>query len=351
VLVDLESTMNESSLMRRRAALRMLAAMGGGSTLGLAPLAARANTSWPNKPFRIVVPFAPGGTTDLLARALAPELEKAFGQPVTVENKAGAGGNVGSAQVAKSDPDGHTVLMGTVGTHAINQLLYPSLPFDPVKDFAPITMVAGVPNVLVLNAVFAQHNGINDLADFIRFARANPGKMNMGSSGNGTSVHLSGELFKVMTTTYIVHLPYRGSGPALKDLMAGGTTDLMFDNLPSSLPFIRGGKLKALAVTSAQRSSALPDLPTIAEAGGKLLKQYEASSWFGLFAPARTPDYVVARLQLETARALNDPEVKQRLLWQGADVSGNTSREFARHIESEVQKWAPVVKYSKASID
>ena len=220
----------------------------------------------PNKPVRIVVPFAAGGTTDIIARALAPELQRAFNQPFVVDNKPGAGGNTGATEVAKAPPDGYTLLMGTVGTHAINAALYPKMPFDHVKDFAPITLCAGVPNVLVLNPAFAQKHKIETVPDLIKAAKANPGRFNW-PSGNGTSIHLSGELFKSMTGTFMLHLPYRGSGPALIDLM-GGNCDLMFDNLPSSLPHIKAGKLKALAVTSGVRSAAMPELPTIAEAGG-----------------------------------------------------------------------------------
>ena len=314
------------------------------------PLAARAQAPWPTKPVRIVVPFAAGGTTDILARALAPELQRAFGQPFVVDNKPGAGGYSGAAEVAKSAPDGHTLLMGTVGTHAINVALYPKLPFDPVKDFVPVTLVAGVPNVLVMNPAAAQRYGINSVADLIKALKAHPGKLNMASSGNGTSIHLSGELFKSMTGTYMVHIPYRGSGPALMDLM-GGTMDLMFDNLPSALPHIKAGKLKALAVTSATRSAAVPELPTIAEAGGPALKGYEASSWFGLLAPAGTPMEVVNRLQQETAKALATPALKERLLAQGAIPGGMSPAEFARFIEAETKKWAQVVKASGAKVD
>lgn len=331
---------------RRRTLASCLALAG----LTLLPLAsAQAQSSWPSRPVRIVVPFAAGGTTDLLARALAPELSKAFGQTFVIENKPGAGGNPGTAEVAKST-DGHTILMGTVGTHGINQSLYPKLPYDPVKDFAPITLVAAVPNVLVLNPAKAQQYGINSVADLIKAAKANPGKLNMASSGNGTSIHLAGELFKSMTGTFMLHFPYRGSGPALIDLM-GGNTDLMFDNLPSALPHIKSGKLKAIAVTSAKRSEAMPDLPTIEEAGGPALKGYEASSWFGLLAPASMPAEQVARLQRETAKALATPALKERLASQGAIASGNTSAEFAALIAKETKKWAQVVKVSGAKVD
>jgi tripartite-type tricarboxylate transporter receptor subunit TctC len=316
----------------------------------LLPLALRAQTPWPAKAIRIVVPFAAGGTTDILARALAPELQRAFGQPVVVDNKPGAGGNSGAADVAKAAPDGHTLLMGTVGTHAINPSLYAKMPYDHVRDFVPITLMAGVPNVLVMNPVHARQNGIDSVAALIDFARRRPGKLNMASSGNGTSIHLAGELFKRMTGTFMLHLPYGGSGPALTDLI-GGSTDLMFDNLPSSLPHIRSGRLTALAVTSAARSPALPELPTIEEAGGTALKGYEASSWFGLLAPAGTTADIVNRVQAETAKALATPALKERLQAQGAVPSGMTSAEFARHIAAETAKWAQVVKASGAKVD
>ncbi|MBB3283970.1 tripartite tricarboxylate transporter substrate binding protein [Mitsuaria sp. BK037] len=319
------------------------------SSAACLPGLARAQQGWPVRPLRIVVPFPPAGTTDLLARAMAPELQKALGQPVIVENKPGAGGNTGSAEVAHAT-DGHTLLMGTVGTHAINASLYPKMPFDPVKDFAPVTLVAAVPNVLVLNPANAQKYGIQSVADLVRVARAQPGKLNMCSSGNGTSIHLAGELFKSLTATYMIHFPYRGSGPALLDLM-GGNMDLMFDNLPSALPHIRSGKLKALAVTSARRSEALPELPTIAESGVPELKAFEASSWFGLLAPVAQPADQVARVQREAAKALATPAIRERLASQGAVPGGGTSAEFAALIASETAKWAKVVKVSGAKVD
>jgi tripartite-type tricarboxylate transporter receptor subunit TctC len=299
---------------------------------------------------RIVVPFAAAGTTDILARALAPELQRAFNQPFVVDNKPGAGGNTGATEVAKAAPDGHTLLMGTVGTHAINASLYSKMPYDHVRDFVPITLVAAVPNVLVLNPVHAQQNGIDSVPALIEFARRRPGRLNMASSGNGTSIHLAGELFKTMTGTFMLHLPYGGSGPALNDLIAGNT-DLMFDNLPSSLPHIKSGRLKALAVTSSRRAPALPDLPTIEEAGGPALKGYEASSWFGLLAPAGTPAEIVQRVQAEVAKALATPALNERLQSQGAAPGGITSAEFTRHIAAETAKWAKVVKAAGAKVD
>jgi tripartite-type tricarboxylate transporter receptor subunit TctC len=328
-------------LIRRREVLAALAVSAAG-------MPAFAQSNWPTKPVRIVVPFAAGGTTDILARAIAPELSKAFGQQFIVDNRAGAGGNVGAEIVAHAPPDGYTLLMGTVGTHGINRALYAKLPYDPIKDFAPITMVAGVPNVMEMPTEKAKQLGINSVRDFIKYAKAHPGQLNMASSGNGTSIHLAGELFKSMTGIYMVHFPYKGSAPAIMD-MVSGTMDVMFDNLPSSLPQIKAGKLKALAVTSTQRSVVLPDVPTVEEAAG--LKGFDATSWFGLLAPAGTPADIVSRIQQEVAKSLGTPAVKEKLLSQGAIPSGNTPAEFARHIAAEHVKWAKVVKESGAKVD
>jgi tripartite-type tricarboxylate transporter receptor subunit TctC len=339
-----ELAVNTFSRPNRRLVLGALAL----AAIAFAALPAAAQSAWPNHPVKIVVPFPAGGTTDILARAIAPELSKAFGQQFIVDNRAGAGGNVGADIVAKSPADGYTLLMGTVGTHGINRALYTKMSYDPIKDFAPVTLVAGVPNVMVMQTEKARTMGINSVADFIRHAKANPGRLNMASSGNGTSIHLAGELFKSMTGTYMVHFPYRGSGPAMLDLV-GGTMDVMFDNLPSSMPQIKAGKLKALAVTSRQRSAALPDVPTVEEAAG--LKGFDATSWFGLLAPAGTPPEIVNRIQQEVAKSLNTPAIKEKLLSQGAIPSGNTPAEFARHIDAEHKKWEPVVRTSGAKID
>ncbi|SPR98329.1 Bug family tripartite tricarboxylate transporter substrate binding protein [Cupriavidus taiwanensis] len=328
---------------RRVVALLLSASLGA-----LASQPALAADPYPAKPIRLVVPFAAGGTTDILARAVAAELGKLPGWNVVVDNKPGAGGNIGADIVAKAAPDGYTLLMGTVGTHGINQSLYGKLPFDPIKDFAPITEVAAVPNVLVLNPAFAQQNKIDSVKDLIAYARANPGKINMASSGNGTSIHLAGELFKTQTRTFMVHFPYKGSGPALTDL-AGGTMQVMFDNLPSSMALIKSGKLKALAVTSAKPSPALPGVPTIAQAAG--LPQFEASSWFGMLAPAGTPPDVIQRIHQEVAKALNAPAVRERLQAQGAEPVGNTPEQFAAFIRAETAKWAKVVRDSGAKVD
>ncbi len=336
-------------MVARSGPFRALAivALGVAATFAVAG-AAWAQSAWPSKPVKIVVPFAPGGTTDILARAVAPELAKAFGQPFVVENRGGAGGNIGAEQVAKAPADGYTLLMGTVGTHGINKSLYTKLAYDPQKDFAPITLVAGVPNVMVMNTERARQLGINSVPDFIQYARSQTAGFNMASSGNGTSIHLAGELFKSMTGVSMTHIPYTGSAPALLGLVSG-QVDVMFDNLPSAMALIKSGKLKAFAVTSAQRSAAMPELPTLEDAGQ--LKGFEASSWFGLLAPAGTPPEVLSRLQQETAKALNSPDIKEKLLAQGAIPSGNTPQQFAALIDAEIKKWAAVVKASGARVD
>lgn len=303
---------------------------------------------YPSKPVRIVVPFPAGGTTDIVARLVGTELQKLWGQPVVIENRGGAGGNIGTDVVAKSPADGYTLLMGTVGTHAINLPLYTQgggkLPYDPIRDFTPITLVAAVPNVMVVPASLP----VNSVKEFIELARSKPGQLNMASSGNGTSIHLSGELFKSLTKTYMVHLPYRGSAPAIQDLIAGNT-QVMFDNLPSALPHIRSGRLKALAVTSRQRAPALPNVPTIEEAAG--LKGFDATSWFGLLAPAGTPREIVAKVHQDVVKVLGTPEMRERFIGQGAQPVGNTPEQFAAFIRSEIDKWTQVVKFSGAKID
>ena len=329
--------------MQRVSIGRLLAA----AALAISSLTAQAQ-SWPSKPVRMIVPFPPGGTTDIVARSLGAELQKMWGQPVVVENRAGAGGNVGADAVAKSANDGYTLLMGTVGTHSINAALFAQsgnkMPFDPVKDFVPITLAAGVPNVMVIHPSVPA----SSVNEFIAYAKANPGKLNMASSGNGTSIHLTGELFKTVTGTYMVHLPYRGSAPAMSDLLAGNT-NVMFDNLPSALPHIKSGRLKALAVTSRVRSPTLPDTPTIEEAAN--LKGFDASSWFGLFAPAGTPRAIVDKIQADVAKALAVPEVRERFVSQGAQPGGTTPDQFAAFIRGETEKWAKVVKVSNAKVD
>jgi tripartite-type tricarboxylate transporter receptor subunit TctC len=310
--------------------------------LSLSPGLACAQ-AYPVKPIKMIVPFPAAGTTDIVARAVGQKLSEALGQQVIIDNRPGAGGNIGSDLVAKAAPDGYTLLMGTVGTHAINASLYSKMPFDHVKDFVPITLVAAVPNVLIVNPSVAAKS----VQELIALAKAKPGQLSFASSGNGTSIHLSGELFKTMAGVDMVHVPYKGSAPALTDLM-GGQVNLMFDNLPSALAHIKAGKLRALAVTSSKRSPALPDVPTISEAG---LPGFEASSWFGVFAPAATPKEIIARLSAEIVKVINSAELKERLAAQGAEVVGGSPEQFAAHIKSETAKWAKVVKASGATVD
>ncbi len=311
-----------------------------------------AQSSYPNKAIRLVVPFPAGGATDNIARPLQLELLATDKWNVVIDNKPGAGGNIGAEVVAKALPDGYTWLMASVGTHGINLPLYTQgggkLPFDPIKDFTPITLVAELPNVLILNLDFAKRNNINSVNDLIAYARANPGKVNMASSGNGTSIHMAGELFKSMTKTYMVHLPYRGSPPAITDLMAGNV-DIMFDNLPSAINYIKAGRLKALAVTSAKRSPAFPDLPTIAEAAK--LPGYEATSWFGIVAPANLPPEILKQTSATLMKAINSPSVREKYLAMGAEPVGNTPVQFATFIKNEIAKWTKVVKDSGAKVD
>jgi len=325
------------SSTRRTLTLAAASALG---LLALTPLAAQAQ-AFPTKAITIIVPFSAGGTTDILARVLGQFMSKDLGQPVIIDNRAGAGGNIGTQLVARAAPDGYTILMGTVGTHAINQSLYPKLAFDPIKDFAPLTRVALVPNLLVANPA----QPFKTVKELMAYAKANPGKVTFGSSGSGTSIHLSGELFKQMAGVDIQHVAYKGSAPAVNDLL-GNHIAIMFDNMPSAIGHVKAGKLRPLAVTTAQRSPALPDVPTIAEAG---VPGYEATSWFGLLAPAKTPAPVVARLNASILKALADPDVKKKLLEQGAEPAGETPAQFAAFIASETVKWGKIVKQSGAT--
>ena len=311
--------------------------------IALFALGANAQAPYPNKPVRLVVPFPAGGTTDILARAVAQKLTETMGQTVVIDNRPGAAGNIGAELVAKSPPDGYTLLMGTVGTHAINASLYAKMPYDHVRDFAPVILVAGVPNVLVIHPSVP----VNSVQELIAYGKANPGKLNFASSGSGTSIHLAGELFKTMSGVQMTHVPYKGSAQALADLI-GGQVQLMFDNLPSALPHIKSGKLKALAVTSLQRSTALPDLPTIAESG---LPGFDANSWFGILAPAGTPKDIIDRWNSEVAKWLASPEAREKLASQGAILAGRSPEDFAQHIATETAKWQKVVKESGAKVD
>jgi tripartite-type tricarboxylate transporter receptor subunit TctC len=324
---------------RRTLALAVL----GAGMLALAPVMAQAQGAFPSKALTIVVPFSAGGTTDILARVVGQYMAKDLGQPVIIDNRAGAGGNIGAQMVARAAPDGYTLLMGTVGTHAINQSLYKKLGFDPIKDFAPITRVALVPNLLVANPA----QPFKSVKELIAYARANPGKLTFASSGSGTSIHLSGEMFQQMAGVEMQHIPYKGSAPALTDLL-GGQTAIMFDNMPSVIGHVRAGKLRPIAVTTPNRSPAVPDVPTIAESG---VPGYSATSWFGLLAPTGTPAPVMAKLHGSILKALADPEVKKKMAEQGAEPHGEKPEQFAEFIRSETAKWGQTVKVSGATAD
>ena len=299
--------------------------------------------AWPAKPIKWVVPFAPGGTTDILARTVGEKLTLALGPPVIVENKPGAGGGVGADFTAKAAPDGYTIMGGTISTHAINASLYDKLPYDPVKDFVPITLLARVPNMLVVNPAIPAKN----VPELIALLKANPNKFTFASSGNGTSQHLSGELFKTMAGVEMQHIPYKGSPPALQDVV-GGQVTMTFDNITTALPLVKAGRLRALAVTTATRSAVAPEVPTLAESA---LPGFEVGSWQGVFAPAGTPSAIVKRLNTEIVKILNLPDVKEKLAGLGAEPVGNTSEEFGALVKSEVVKWADVVKKSGAKVD
>jgi tripartite-type tricarboxylate transporter receptor subunit TctC len=301
------------------------------------------NVTYPVKPIRLIVPFTPGGSTDILARAIGKELATSLGQPVIVENIAGAGGAIGAERVAKSPPDGYTLLMGHIGTLAVNPSLYPNLPYDPIKSFTPIGLVAIVPNVLVVHpSVTAK--GVKEL---VAFAKAQPGRLNYGSGGNGSAANLATEYFKLQTGTAIVHIPYRGSIPAVTDLI-GGQIQLLFTGAPALLAAIKSGQVRALAVSSSSRIELLPNLPTIAESG---FKDFEADQWYGIVAPVGTPEAVVNRLNLQINKALTSPEFKARLTSEGAFAKPTSPTEFARHIAREIARWKPVITSGRVKAD
>jgi tripartite-type tricarboxylate transporter receptor subunit TctC len=317
--------------------LRMLAA-----TLALCAIgAAQAQGDWPNKQVTIVVGFSPGGSTDFVARLVADEFRKAWNVPVVVENKPGAGGNIGANLVAKAKPDGYTLLMGSVGPLAINASLYKDMPYDNLKDFTPITQVVHAPNMLVVHPSALP---VKDFAEFLRVLKANPGKYFFASTGVGTSAHLSGELLKNMTGVQVTHVPYKGA-VALNDLLNGEQVHFMFATIPSVIQHVRTGRLRALAVTTKARSASSPELPTIAELG---YPEFDASSWFGLLGPAGLAPEIAQKVHAEVVKALRVPELREKLVSQGVDPVGSTPAEFAAYIRSETEKWAKVVKESGA---
>ena len=311
--------------------------------LALVSGVARAE-DYPSRPIRFVVPYPPGGPLDIMARAIGQKLAQTWGQPVVVDNRAGAGGNIGADLVAKSTPDGYTLLLGAVATHAINPTLYGKLPYDPVRDFTPVALVAQVPNVLVVNPAVPAKS----VRELIELARAKPGSLNFGSGSTGSTGHLAGELFKTMAGVQMAHIPYKGGSPAMADLLAG-QVQLMFDNLANALPNVKAGRLRALAVTTQKRSPFMPDLPTIAESG---LPGFDLTTWFGVMLPAGTPPGIVARLNAEIVRGLSAPDMRERLAAMGAQPpADNTPENFTAFIRAEAARYARVVRDSGARVD
>ena len=298
---------------------------------------------FPSKPVRIINPFAPGGATDIIARTMAQKLTEMWGQAVVVENRAGASGAIGVEMVAKAPPDGYTLLIATQTTHAANPALYPKLPYDAAKDFAPLTLAGSTPLALMVKPSLP----VSNVKELIDYARKQPGKLVYASGGNGTSQHLTTELMKSMSKTYMLHIPYRGAGPAMTDLL-GGQVDLMFDNLPTALPHIKAGKLRGLAVTTAARSPLAPDLPTMAESG---LPGFELATWFAFFAPAATPKPIVDKISTDMRRVLAQPDMKERLAAIGVDIRASSPDELAAFQRSEQAKWGKIVKDSGAKVD
>ena len=303
-----------------------------------------AAQAYPAKPIRFVVPFPPGGPLDIMARGIGQKLTEAWGQPVVVDNRPGAGGSLGAEQVAKSPGDGYTLLMGAVSTQANNPHLYARVGYDPFKDFVPVALVAEVPNVLVVNPSVP----VNSVQELVAFAKAKPGYLNFGSGSTGSTGHLAGELFKSLAGVDMVHIPYKGGAPAMQDLL-GGQVQLMFDNLANSLPQVKAGKLRALAVTTSKRSPAMPDLPTVNEAG---VRGFDLSTWFGVFVPAGTPPEIVTKLNGGIVAALNSKELRERLAAMGTEPpANNTPAAFAAFVHAENAKYAKVVKESGAKVD
>jgi tripartite-type tricarboxylate transporter receptor subunit TctC len=304
------------------------------------PAVARAQSgAYPSRPVRIVVSFTPGGTTDIIARLVGAQLSERWGQPVVIDNRPGAGGNIGTEHVARSAPDGYTLLVGSVGPLAVNMSLYRSMPYDTLRDLAPVVLLAGVPNVLVVPPRLQ----VADLAGLVAEARRRPGQLSYGSTGVGTSSHLSGTMLDSMAGISTLHVPYRGA-VALNDLLSG-RIDFMFATIPSVIEQIRGGRLRPIAVTSTRRSRSMPEVPAMAELG---FPDFDASSWFGIVAPARTPDAIVSRIAADAQEVLRDPEIERKMVEQGADPSGDGPEEFRRFIDREIRRWATIVRAAGA---
>jgi tripartite-type tricarboxylate transporter receptor subunit TctC len=318
--------------------IRVLAAL----LVGCMPLAVAAQGAYPSKPIRMIVPYPPGGPTDVLGRIVAQKLSESLGQQVVVENRPGASGMIGSEVVAKAAPDGYTLLTNA-SIHVINPSLYPKMNFDALRDFTPISLIAQVPLILVVNPGLP----VKSVPELIALAKAQPNRLNFGSSGNAAAPHLAGESFKIATGVQMQHVPYKGSAPALTDLI-GGQVQLIFDSMPSAMPHVKSGRVRALAVTTAKRSPTVPDLPTIAESG---VPGFDISTWYGVWAPAGTPKDIVNKIAAEIAKALHQPAVRERLAALGAEPVGNTPEEFAAYCQSELAKWSKIVRESGAKAD
>jgi len=321
---------------------RLLVALAGAALFAAVLPSAHAQ-AWPSRGLRIVVPFAPGGSTDIFARLVGERLAVALGQPVVVENRAGAGGNLGAEVVAKAPADGYTLLMATTGVMAINSALYKNLPYDAEKDLKPVSYIASITNVLIVPA----DSPFKSVADVVAAAKAAPGKVSFASSGSGSSTHMSAELFRLMTGTDLLHVPYKGSSQALPDVISGRVS-MMFENMPGAVGQIKAGKVRVLAVTGLRRTPALPDVRTVAESG---VPGYESLSWSGIAVPAATPPEIVARLNREINAILATPEMRQKLAEQGADAVGGTPEAFAEHIARERQKWTRVVREAQIVVN
>jgi len=304
--------------------------------LALPALASAQSGPYPNRPIRLLVGVPPGGTTDLVARVVGDQLSKQIGQPIIIENRGGAGGNIAAEAVAKSPPDGYTLFLGPVGTMTINPFVYAKMPFDTMRDFAPISQLSSLPIVMVINPSVPAKN----VKEFIAFAKANPGTASFASGGNGTQTHLAGEMFKTMTGVEMIHVPYKGTAPAMVDLL-GGRVSAMYDQIATAMPHIKAGKLVAIGVTTAKRSAIAPEIPTIAESG---VPGYEATTWHGLFAPAGTPKDVIDKLNAEVVKALNSPDVIEKFKANGIDPVSSTPQQFGAFVQSELDRWRSAVK-------